>query len=112
MPADNNGRDNNLEERLSRVESDLASVKVREQDDRERIHQLEKQTEAINNLATSVAVMASKQDAMNSDLSEVKASIKAVEDVPKKRYDKLIGYIVAAVVSGVIGYLISIAFGG
>lgn len=108
MPADNISRDNDFEVRLSRVESELVMVKTLEHDDRERIHQLEKQTEAINNLATSVAVMASKQDTMNNEIVELKDSIKAVEDAPKKKYEAWMGYIVAAVVSGIIGFLFSL----
>lgn len=100
-----------IEERLANVESELAAMKANEENDRHRIDHLEKQTEAINNLATSVAVMASKQDTMNSKLTGLEASIKAVEEVPKKRYDTLIGIIVSAVVGGVIGFLINLFLG-
>ena len=103
---DNFREDDDLGRRLSKVESDLSVVKAHQVDDRDRIHYLEKQTEAINNLATSVAVMASKQDTMNNELSSIKTSIKVVEEVPKKRYEALISIILAALVGGVVGFLL------
>ena len=46
-------------------------MKANEENDRYRIDHLKKQKEAINNLATAVAVIASKQDTMNNKLTRL-----------------------------------------
>ena len=87
-------------ERISRVEE-------RERSNTKRIDALEKQTEAIQTLATNVAVMAQtvkttgeKVDGLCEDVQEIKAK-------PGKRWDAITLKIIEILLAAVIGYVLA-----
>ena len=61
-----------------------------------RIKKLEEEHEAIHQLATSVAVMAEKMDAMNKSLTSMNAKVEDIENRPAKRWDSLVSAIIGA----------------
>lgn len=84
-----------------------------------RVSQIEEQQDAIQSLATSVAVFAEKQERMQEDLGETRgdikeikaavasmASAKDVEELkmkPAKRWDSIVEYIILALVAAALG---------
>ena len=87
-------------ERISRVEE-------RERSNTKRIDALEKQTEAIQTLATNVAVMAQtvkatgeKVDGLCEDVQEIKAK-------PGKRWDAITLKIIEILLAAAIGYALA-----
>ena len=61
-----------------------------------RIDKLEESTEAINRLATSVEVMATKQDAMGVSVDKLVSKVDTMEAKPAQRWDKLISSLIGA----------------
>lgn len=83
----------------------LTQVEERSKSNTKRIDKLEEQTAAIDKLATSMAVMAEKQDETNTIVTKLDGKVTALEAKPAKRWDALVEKVVWAVVSLVIGYL-------
>lgn len=72
-----------------------------------RIDKLEKNTEAINKLATSVEVMAHEQKRTNEKVTAIDQKVSTLEALPGKRWNGVVDKILFAVVAAVIGYLLS-----
>lgn len=80
--------ENDVMHTLGEMESSIKSA-------HKRIDGIEKLTNSVYELASSIKVM-------QSDLKDISGRIKVVEDTPKKRWD----LVCTTVISAVVGYLI------
>lgn len=94
-------------------ETRLAAVEERSKSNTKRLDKLEESTEAINRLATSMAVMAErqervaeKQEAVAETVEKLDGKVTALEQRPAKRWDSLVEKVIWAVVAAVIAYLL------
>lgn len=85
----------------------LTEAEQRSKSNMHRIENLEKNTEAINKLATSMEVMASKQEQVAETVDKLDGKVSAIETKPMKRVDGLIDKIIWAVCAALIGYVLS-----
>lgn len=85
----------------------LTEVEARSKSNTKRIDKLEQQTEAINRLATSMAVMAEKQDETTSIVTALDDKVTALEEKPAKRWESLVEKVIWAVVAAVVGFLLA-----
>ncbi len=72
-----------------------------------RIEKLEESTEAINNLAASVRVMAEKQDHVADAVDRLDNKVTALESKPAKRWDMLVEKVILTIVAAVIGFALA-----
>ena len=82
----------------------LAETEARSKSNTHRIDKLEQSTEAINRLATSVEVMATKQDTMNDNLDKIAGKVEQIEAEPGKRWKSVVEKVTLLVVAAVVGY--------
>lgn len=85
----------------------LTSVEQRSKSNTHRIEKLEDATEAISRLATSMEVMANKQEQVAETVEKLDGKVSAIEEKPVKRVDGLVDKIVWAVCAAMIAYLLS-----
>ena len=85
----------------------LAETEARSKSNTHRIDKLEQSTEAINRLATSVEVMATKQDTMNDNLDKIAGKVEQIEAEPGKRWKSVVEKVTLLVVAAVVGYIIA-----
>ena len=88
------------ERRLTEVESKASRNEG-------RIKKLEAEHEALNKLATSVAVMADRQEAMNKSMDSLTEKVDPIEAMPGERWDKLISTIIGALAGAFIAWVAS-----
>ena len=67
---------------------------------------MEKRQDNTEKLVTAVEVLATKQQAMESDVREIKVDVKALTGKPGKRWDAVVDKIVWAVLAAVIAFLL------
>lgn len=91
----------------------LAECNSRCKSNTHRLDKLEQSQEAINKLASSVAVMAQEQEHMRNDISntasdikDVKAAVDAIAAIPAKRWGIVVEKIILVIVGGVIMWLL------
>lgn len=85
----------------------LAETEARSKSNTHRIDKLEQSTEAINRLATSVEVMATKQDTMNGNLDKIAGKVEQIEAEPGKRWKSVVEKVTLLVVAAVVGYILA-----
>lgn len=87
------------EERLSKVEE-------RSKSNSHRLDEVEKRQDNLDDLVSSVSILATKQEHVESDVKEIKADVKTLTDKPGKRWDAIVDKIVWAVLAAVIAFLL------
>ena len=88
-------------------EKRLTEIESRSKSNTKRIDKLEEQTEAINSLATSMAVMAEKQIEINNTVTMLDGKVTAIEKKPAKLWEALVEKVIWAVVAAVVGFLLA-----
>lgn len=88
-------------------EKRLTEVESRSRSNTKRIDKLEQQTEAINRLATSMAVMAEKQDETATIVTALDDKVTKLEEKPAKRWEKVIEAFLIALVSALAGFIVA-----
>jgi predicted nuclease with TOPRIM domain len=72
-----------------------------------RIEKLESEYEAINQLATNVAVMAEQMKTMNANLTSLNTKVDALEGKPGKRWDGIVDKLIWALFAAVLAYFLA-----
>lgn len=87
----------------------LTAVEQRSKSNTHQIAEVKRQTDALTDLAKSVALMAQEQRHQGEKLDEVVSDVKALKEVPGKKWDELwkniMGALVAALVGAALVYL-------
>lgn len=81
----------------------LADVENRSKSNTKRLDKLEETTEAINKLATSLQVMAIKQDGMADTLERLDAKVEVIEAKPGKRWESIVEKVILGIVAALLG---------
>ena len=85
----------------------LADVEARAKSNTHRLDKLEASTEAISRLATSMEVMAEKQEQVADTVDKLDCKVTALEQKPARRADALLDKIIWAVCAGVISFVLA-----
>ena len=85
----------------------LTQVEQRSKSNTHRLEKLEASTEAISRLATSMEVMASKQEQVAETVEKLDGKVTALEEKPVKRIDGLVDKIIWAICAAVISFVLA-----
>lgn len=85
----------------------LSAVEQRSRSNSHRLEALEKQTEAVNRLATSVAVMAEKVETTGDKVDSLCVDVQEIKQKPAKRWETVTAQVVSILVAAVLGYIIA-----
>ncbi len=88
-------------------EKRLTQVEDRARANTHRIEKLERSTEAINKLATSMEVMATKQAEVADNVGKLTEKVNALESKPAKRWDAIVDKVLLAIVGAVVLYILA-----
>lgn len=83
----------------------LVEVEQRSKSNTKRLDEDERKIEDIHNLALSVRDLATETKLMREDLNKMDKRVLAIEDKPKKRMDQLWGFLMSALIGGLISYI-------
>lgn len=94
------------------MDNEQLAMKLQEVIDRSernegRIKKLEGKHEVLEQLVTSVAVMAEQMKNMNASVSTLTEKVDKIEEKPGKRWDSLVDKIVWAFCAAFIGYILA-----
>ena len=95
-------------------ESRLTAVEERSKSNTHRLDKLEESTEAISRLATSMEIMAERQEQcvnsvgkLDSKVSTLDGKVTALEQKPAKRWDGMVDKAIGALVGGIVAYMLA-----
>ena len=85
----------------------LTEVEERAKSNTHRLDKLEESTEAISRLATSMEVMAERQEQVADTVDKLDGKVTALEEKPAKRWDAVADKIIWAVLAAVISFILA-----
>lgn len=89
------------------IQAKLAEIEARSKSNTHRINDLEEDNRALHALATSVEVLATKQDTIESTVQEIKTDVKELKAVPGSKWEALVKAVLTAIVAGLVGFALA-----
>lgn len=89
------------------IQEKVVSLEARCKSNTHRIDDLEADNKALHALATSVEVLATKQETIESTVTEIKTDVKSLKALPASRWEAIWRAALTAVVAGVIGFALA-----
>ena len=82
----------------------IAEIEARSKSNTHRIDDLEADNKALHQLATSVEVLATKQETIEANISEIKDDVKSLKEIPGGKWEALVKTILTALAGGLVAY--------
>lgn len=89
-----------------KIEHRLTELEDRSKSNTKRLDEVERRQDNLDSLVASVAVMASEQEHIKTDVTEIKSDVKDLMEKPGKRWDNIVEKIIWAVVAAVLGLML------
>ena len=85
----------------------LTAVEQRSKSNSHRLETLEKHTEALNTLATSVAVMAERVETTGDKVDSLCTDVQELKSEPGKRWKSVVERVIYIVVAAIVGFILA-----
>ena len=85
----------------------LTEVEDRSKSNTKRIDEMEKRQNNLDELVTTVKVLAVKEEAVENDVKEIKSDVKSLTSKPAKKWDNLINQIITIVIAAIAGFILA-----
>ena len=86
------------------IQAKIAEIDARSKSNTHRIDDLEADNKALHQLATSVEVLSTKQEAIEANVSEIKDDVKSLKAIPGGKWEALVKTILTALAGGLVAY--------
>ena len=85
----------------------LTEVEERSKSNSHRLDDVEKRQDNLDELVSTVKVLAVREENVESDVKEIKVDVKSLTDKPGKRWDGLIDKIIMVITAAVVGFFLA-----
>ncbi len=89
------------------VEHRLTEVEGRSKSNTHRLDELERRQDNLDDLVSTVKVLAVREEAVENDVKEIKSDVKKLAEKPGQMWDSLIKQVVTALVAAVVGFILA-----
>lgn len=86
------------------IQAKIVEIDQRSKSNTHRINDLEEDNRALHALATSVEVLATKQETIEANVSEIKDDVKSLKAIPGGKWEALVKTILTALAGGLVAY--------
>lgn len=85
-------------------EKRLTEVESRSKSNTKRIDDMEKRQDSLDDLVSTVKVLADREKRVEDDVSEIKGDVKDMKEKPGKRWESAIDKVIFALIGAVVTY--------
>ena len=89
------------------IQAKIAEIEALSKSNTHRIDDLEADNKALHQLATSVEVLATKQEAIEANVSEIKDDVKSIKAIPGGKWEALVKAVLTAIVGALVGFALA-----
>lgn len=89
------------------IEHRLTAVERLAGETGQRLEEVERRQDNLDQLVASVAVFAKEQEHIQADVREIKADVKALTDKPGKRWETLMDRLICAAAGAVLAWIMA-----
>lgn len=95
-----------MEQQLD-MEHRMTAVEDRSRSNTKRLDEVEKRQDNLDELVSTVKVLAVREENVESDVKEIKTDVKSLKDVPSKRWNAIVEKALLVIVGAVITFIMS-----
>jgi hypothetical protein len=88
------------------IEHRLTEVEDRSKSNMKRLDDLEKRQDNLDDLVSTVKVLAVREENVENDVKEIKNDVKSIKDKPGKRWDSIVDKVIWAVLAAVVAFIL------
>ena len=85
----------------------VAAIDQRSKSNTHRLDTMEERQDHFDQLVSSVAALVNEQEHIKDDVTEIKADVKTLTEKPARRWDALVGQVIALVAAALVGALLA-----
>lgn len=85
----------------------LTKVEDRVKSNTHRIEELEKRQDNLDDLVTTVKVLATREENVENDVKEIKSDVKKLAEKPAKKWDNLSEKVIMTIAAALIGFILA-----
>ena len=85
----------------------LTEVEERAKSNSQRLDEVEKRQDDLDELVSTVKVLAVREENVETDVKEIKSDVKSLTNKPAKRWDSMVEKVIWAVVAAVVGFMLA-----
>lgn len=89
------------------LEHRLTEVEERSKSNKHRLDEVEKRQDNLDDLVSTVKVLAVREESVENDVKEIKSDVKSITGKPAKKWDNLINQVISILVAGVVGFILA-----
>jgi hypothetical protein len=89
------------------IEHRLTEVESRSKSNTHRLDEMEKRQDNLDDLVSTVKVLAVREEAVENDVKEIKNDVKSLTSKPGQKWDSLMDKIIWAVAGAVLAFLMA-----
>lgn len=89
------------------IEHRLTKVEDRAKSNTERLDEVEKRQDNLDELVSTVKVLAVREENVESDVKEIKTDVKSLKEIPANRWNSVVEKVVLVLVGAVISFLLT-----
>lgn len=88
-------------------EQRLTEVEARSKSNSHRIDDLEKRQDNLDELVSTVKVLAVREENVETDVKEIKSDVKSLTEKPAKRWESIISTIITTLIAAILGFIMA-----
>lgn len=88
-------------------EKRLTEVEGRSKSNAHRLDEVEKRQDNLDELVSTVKVLAVREENVETDVKEIKNDVKSLTSKPGKRWDSLMDKIIITIAAAIIGFILA-----
>ena len=89
------------------IEHRLTAVEDRAASNTKRLDEVEKRQDDLDELVSTVKVLAVREENVENDVKEIKSDVKSLTNKPAQRWDGLVDKIILTLVAAVVGFILA-----
>ena len=89
------------------IEHRLTEVESRSKSNTHRLDEMEKRQDDLDELVSTVKVLADREVRVENDVKEIKDDVKSLKMKPLKRWDSIVNTVLIALVTAIAGFLLA-----
>lgn len=95
-----------MEDKLD-VEHRLTTVEDRSKSNTKRLDEVEKRQDNLDDLVSTVKVLAIREENVETDVKEIKADVKSLKDLPGNRWNAMVEKVLLVIVGMIVTFLLT-----
>lgn len=88
-------------------EKRLTEVEERSKSNTHRLDEMEKRQDDLEELTSTVKVLAVREEAVENDVKEIKSDVKSLTNKPAQRWDSLVDKIILTIAAAIVGFILA-----